>query len=369
MNPRRALAGFSVSTQFENVGDAWLWRELLRLVRARADVRVDLSRCPARFATNLDLPPDDPSWRADRFGHVLAALVRHRLAGGRAYYFLSPGGHHGELAGAALRRAWRNTAILTFMRFLGIRVCLVGTSFDHIGPRHRRVLAARSRVLHRHLVRDPESAVRAREAGMRVDGVIPDLSVAAAGPPSRRRPAAVEVALSFRGDQAPGQGDDVRRFACALAERAREVVAWRVVAQVERDAGLAEAVATDLHDLGANVSVRHVAHDLHAAAVAYAGCSHVLGNRLHALLLGTAAGCAPIAVVAPDLNEKVAAAMTGLGLGDRVLNLGEPAASRRAAAMLELAGWSPVDLTPFARALEVAMDELLAVVHQRDDDA
>ena len=313
-----SVAAISVSTQFENVGDAWLHRELIRLARERATTWVDASRCPDDFAASLALDGPPAAVRVDGVLALVVRMLAHRLRGGVVTFFLGPGGYHGELRGRALLRAWIATAVLAVLRVAGVRCCLIGTSYDRIGPRQRQVLRLRGRLLAQHLVRDEASRAVARGIGMRVDGVIPDLSWATP-PRGHATPTGETVAMAFRGDQWPDQPAAILRFARALVEATDPGIAWRVVAQVERDVPLAHALADAIVATGRTASVEEVHHDLDQAAASYAGCSHVIGNRLHALLLGVHAGCAPLAFVDVHHNAKIVGSFADLGWSDRIV--------------------------------------------------
>ncbi len=359
MNTPPPVAAFSVSTQFENVGDAWLHRELLRLARERVTTWVDLSRCPVAFADDLDVEAYPAAERRDGVVALMLAMIAHRIRGGATSYFLSPGGYHGELEGVALLRAWAATAALAVLRAFGVRNCLVGASYERIGPHHRAVLRARTRLLHTHVVRDEASRRTAVELGLRVDAVLPDLSLATPSPGPVSLPSGTVVALAFRGDQAPGQAAEIVRFVRELASQANSAFRWRVIAQVARDVPLAETVASALSTDGHGAELSIVHHDLDAASRAYVGCRFVVGNRLHALLLGTHNGCAAVAVADTRLNAKVIGAFHDLGWADRVVAAEAPDSVSQVASLLRPNRWEPHDARVHRERIERFFDDLL----------
>jgi polysaccharide pyruvyl transferase WcaK-like protein len=364
VSPPDRVAAISVSTQFENVGDAWLHRELIRLARERATTWVDVSRCPPGFAASLALDGPPAAVRIDGVMALVARMITQRLRGGVVTFFLGPGGYHGELRGRALLRAWIATAVLAVLRVAGVRCCLIGTSYDRIGPRQRQLLRLRSRLLYEHVVRDEASRRVAHEIGMDVDGVLPDLSWATL--PSRHAaPAEGTVALAFRGDQWPEQPEAILRFARALVQSTDPATSWRAVAQVERDVPVAHAVADAIEQTGRHASVAEVYQDLDQAAASYVGCSHVIGNRLHALLLGVRAGCAPLAFVDARHNAKIVGSFADLGWTDRVVTFDEPGAAERVAERLRTPFDHPQVATAQRNRIERYFDGLLGTPAER----
>ena len=58
---------FSPKTQFENVGDALINRELIRLASDNSSVVLDVSRCPLDFVEDLSVNFDNVDLRSDSF--------------------------------------------------------------------------------------------------------------------------------------------------------------------------------------------------------------------------------------------------------------------------------------------------------------
>lgn len=366
---RPTAAAFSVSTQFENVGDAWIHRELIRLVAMRAPTWVDVTRCPSGFVANLGLDALPGVVRVDGLGRLLSRVLRHRREGGQTAWFLGPGGYHGERSGPDLARAWVATGVLAALHAAGARICLVGVSYERLGRRHRDVLATRGRLLHAHLVRDEASAAYARSLGINVHGIAADLAFADPAWSSQSPADAVTVALVFRSDQHATQQAEVVDFVRRLARAAHWVPRWRAIAQVGRDQATAVAVADAVREAGAQADVVFVDHALTAARAAYVGCSHVLGNRLHGLLLGASTGAIPVPVVDPERQAKIGGAFAVLPDGPQVIASASPDAVERAAAVLADDHKRPLDPSPARAVLEAAFDRILGPPSRGADDA
>lgn len=361
MTTERPLATLSVVTQYENVGDAWINRELIRLVTARTDLEIDLSRVPKHFIDSLQLQGAD-STRKDG---ILQLLLRHfaaRFRGRCSYHFISPGANFGELQGKRLLRSWVFTGVVFLLWLIGVRVVLAGASYENLGPRHRRMLAFRSRWLYTHLVRDSSSAEYARANGIRVTGVIPDLSLATPGhsvSPRKSQPRV--IAFSFRTDQSPEHFQQVKDGLLMLARTLGDSVEWRPTVQVERDLTGMKYLAQALREVDSKVSNPIVvAHDLKAAESAYAGCHYVLGNRLHALLLGANQCAIPWAWIDPWHNVKIRRIFSDLGLADQVLSIGASDSAATLAERLAAGAGARLDFAPHRDVLNRTFDRIVA---------
>ncbi len=343
---------FSIRTQFDNLGDALINRELLRLCAGAAQVELDLSRCPPAFRRQL-LPDDIALKEHAGTARLLLALLRTRLRGARAQWFLSPGGYLGEIGWPELLRRVPNLLLLALFRLIGVRICLVGVSYERLGPRHLWLLRLRGRLLHAHHTRDRRSLEYARAQGLRPQGILPDLAMNLF---DRERPAgpADHVALSFRTDQQPGQEEAVAGLLRRL--NLPEGTAFLLVAQVARDVPGLRRLEQRLRAEGRQAELV-VCDDLRQCEDAYDRCGMVIGNRLHALLVGGSRGCRMLACVQGDLNEKLRGLFVELGLEAQVLDMDAPDTTARALAQARQA--PPFDGRPFRRRLQAGLRTML----------
>lgn len=353
----------NVSTQFENIGDLWLYRELLRLISARSDLVLNLSRCPPEFIANLDLQLIAPSATITAGTcDFLLTLLNHRFSRRRVFYFLSPGGYHGDISVSKSITAWLRTLLLAILTLIGVKVCLTGVSYERIGMKNARVLAARSRLLAVHLARDSASAKYARELNMIVHGVMPDLSFGAGtsmqDSARPNQPDDRNVALAFRTDQHEEQLASVTRFLTTLATLCGQDVQWKVIVQVERDATNAAAILRSIHEVSGSATIEVVHDDFYRARDAYAETGIVMGNRLHSLLLGAAMGNKPIAVLDDEFNEKIIRTFEEHDLIRQVHYLTDERSAERIAAsiMKETANLQRIDMRKPSKRLEEIFD-------------
>lgn len=296
---------FSIKTQFENVGDALINREMIRFAVLNGDAVVDISRCPPSFAALLD--PNTSGRGSLTWLKSSAALFRQmfvkRLKNERCFYYISPGGYVGDRSGAEYAAGMVNTAALKLMKAIGIRIVHIGVSYERLGPSHIKLLRGRAKVIDSHFARDAESAAYAESLGLRIDGVMPDLAFGAAGSLPSSTLERTEVAFSFRVDQSAGMKATFKELVHEIDAALPPQVPFRFVCQVARDEPF-------LRDLSRTVTKRPVTFvetsgDIDACMREYDACTHIVSNRLHALLIGLIRGCRPVPLVDPAHNQKI----------------------------------------------------------------
>lgn len=299
------ISFFSIKTQFENVGDALINREMIRLALGNGDAVVDISRCPPEFASLL-------APGGNTLGHIswikssealFRRMLAERLRGNKCYYYISPGGYLGERKGAQYATGMMNTAALGMMKAIGVRIIHIGVSYERLGPWHARLLRGRTGLIASHFTRDTESAAYARSLGLRVDEVMPDLAFGAFGSLPESEGKRIEVAFSFRTDQSAAMRAQFSDLVMQLSAALPTQIPFRFVCQVERDAPflreLAEATTArpaSFHDVSGNIDNCMRLYDT---------CTHIVSNRLHALLVGLIRGARPVPLVDAAHNQKI----------------------------------------------------------------
>lgn len=311
----KIISFFSINTQFENVGDALINRELVALASDMGRVKVDLSRCPDGFIKTMNI---DPSLLANSPWALFGSIIKQRLTGNDAYWFLSPGGYFGELTVSEVLKRTPNTAVLVFMHMIGVKVCHVGVSYERIGKRHAAFLRFRSPFITSHIVRDEDSKEYAKDVGLRVDGVLPDLALNLFKEPIKERETTNVYALCFRSDQYPDQARDVLGFIDNLVSVSPASVKFKIIVQVKRDLNFAKEISEFLNAISVHheivVSYESIIESQHS----YSSCDIVIGNRLHGLLIGgSVCGCI-LGCVSYDYNKKVEGLLKSIGLNNIV---------------------------------------------------
>lgn len=332
MKPR---SFFFIETQFDNLGDALINREMIRLMAERSEVTLGVSRVPESFKDMIGrdflarFTLDETRGRSA----FLLAVARRALRGERCFVFLSPGGWIGELDGNLNLRSWLHTFLYYLLRLFGARVCQLGVSYEDPGPKLRLLLRGRSGALYRHFVRDEASRAVMQKAGVRIDGLCPDLAFNAFDGAQGKGEGAT---FSFRADQYKGQIDDIRAFLAFYFETFGTEKPVFFVAQVEKDvAANRELAAWVSARTGIPAPMDDVCASVELAQNAYRRTAVIVSNRLHALLLAGSVGNAMIAAPVGQANKKIRALFADSGCADSVFAApGDADRLRRAAARL-----------------------------------
>ena len=346
----RAITFINLDTQYENVGDALINRELLRLVEPHSEqLVVRVGGTPDSFRQNLELEREGVL-QVDGLAGFLWRMVLARLRRRPVYWFLMPGGFHGECTGFYQLQLWRHNLLIALMRLIGVRVCQIGVSYERLGPNYLRMLRFRQRLAYAHRVRDAESLAYLQANAVPCDGVSPDLSfnlfdhAPTADGPIRT------VCFSFRTDQYAGQFDDALRFAQEVRAALGDGVRYRVFAQVERDIAPGKRLAAEFG--GTELAFDAAPGDIETCLRYYDGVDLVVTNRMHVLLMGASRCGRFIAGPLGRTNRKIYGLLAFLGLSDSGFDAAGQEAAAPRAQRIEAALGRRLDATAHRAALK-----------------
>ena len=318
-----AASFFSIKTQFENVGDALINRELIKLAANNSNVVVDVSRCEEKFAYDvLHSLRDRVKIVRGGFIGLLLSMLGSRLAGERCYYYLSPGGYFGDVRGLSFAGKILNTLILATLSVLGIRICHVGVSYERMGVGFSKIIRLRSKILFRHLVRDQLSLQIGSALGFRIDGVLPDLAFNIFEEAQEDRHTRDGIVFSFRVDQDPAQRASVEAFISIFDQFYPTTVPFIFYAQVGRDVEPMRALADDLRGrTSRSVEFRSVLGSIEASLSFLSMYEFVATNRLHVMLMAASRGAKVIVTNYKNFNEKLVGVANDLGMQNSSIDL------------------------------------------------
>jgi|GEM_PF-452002 len=317
-------AFLSIKTQFDNIGDALINRELCRLVASRADTWVDFSRAPENFerAMGVSSLPNLTTLRRWGFARLLREIIRQRLSGRACYLFLNPGG----LGGSRLSLKGRLSAttyniLLSAMRIAGVRICHAGISFDPMRAPELLIARWRRRLLHSFTVRDSLSLRYVDSVGMPADSIVPDLSfnLYSAPVPSANAPRR-HIAFSFRFD-GKSTNDAIKHAVRRVIETNGADCEYLFVAQVSRDMSGMKRLSAIATEAGAAARVISCVDDIDGLCDVYSTCRAIFSNRLHALLMAAHAGAIPFALISRGQQPKIEGMFEDLGLGQWLIDV------------------------------------------------
>lgn len=347
-----------IESQFDNLGDALINRELLKLMAEHAEVTAGISCVPLSFQKMMgldflnSLKLDRTRGRSGFLLHILSKALR----GQRCYLFLSPGGWIGELDGRLNLRSWVHTFLYYVLALCGVKICQVGISYEDLGFKLSLMLRSRSRAMHSHYVRDPLSRKIMTDMSVRIDGICPDLAFYAFDNKAPTNPDA--VTFSFRADQYSGQLDDIKQFVALFLDYYGVERPVYIVSQVKKD----DRYNTELADWLAEKYGIHAQVDIGSEVIAdteafYRRSSIMVSNRLHSLLLAGSVGNAMIAAPITQHNKKIMALFEEIGFEHHVFTASDMQTKATPVLLERLCG-EVFDASEKKRALSEHFDKL-----------
>lgn len=311
---------FRIKTQFDNLGDALINRELMSLCAEQGKVFACVAGVPEEFKGWLKSSSAEDVIHSDSlfwFYLYFGFAVLGSLFGLRPVFFVqNPGGYIGEISGKSLLGRRLKRGVLIFLKLLRVKSVLVGASYEGLGQNNLNSVALLSKVLDVHAVRDDVTLNYCRDHGVRVTSVLPDLAfnLAPCKSPLSREKVCI-VSLRDPKDDAYAQSL-VAMLKVAHLSGAFSTV--RLVYQVRRDAKFMAHFHSILQK--ANVPVESeivpLLDGVESNVMHYASVSSVVSNRLHVLLLALRGGTPSVAVVKPGSNKKIIGIFSDVGLGD-----------------------------------------------------
>lgn len=311
------ISFLSISTQYENLGDALINRELIHLVSQHSKLHVDVSRCPDWFVEMLNLPADT-RFSASRLA-LLPNILKARMKGQTPYYFLIPGGNFGEYSLPRFVKSLIGLSYLFAVRLAGARICQLGVSYERSGPRYMTTMKLRTLLMHALYVRDTQSSKLLEQYKVKHNGVLPDLAFNLFAADAKAKDKIGTVCFSFRTDQSNNQQMLANATVDSVIEAMPKSTRYVLSVQVERDMKAMKVIQKHLKDVhGIEAEIFHEARDITKIQNFYKTVDVVVSNRLHVLLLGSSA-CGRLVACVDDKNQKVTGLFKTLGRGDLVV--------------------------------------------------
>ncbi len=320
---------FSVNTQFENLGDALINRELILEASKYGQACVDVSRCPDSFVTTIGLNSAMfPKNIAVFKGLLLLILkiVKSRSKGEKVFYFLNPGGLGKPRSNKQRISAIVYNMLLLFYVVIGVKVCHVGISHEKSGYIDLLISKMRAKLTSYLYVRDKGSFKYLNENGFGVKGVYPDLAFYLYGNEKKASSERAKIGFSFRFDgRNISSKDSSKSFILSVFDRYKDQKKYAFISQVKRDdSHMHELAAWFLINTGCEAEVVCCSDDIEFMVSLYSDCDTVYSNRLHVLLLSSSSGSVPMAVIDLELNKKVSDLYLDIGLKELIIDLNSP---------------------------------------------
>ncbi|WP_336972751.1 polysaccharide pyruvyl transferase family protein [Sphingobium aromaticiconvertens] len=312
-----------LKTQFENVGDALINRELLRKISSYSEIYIDTSKAPIHFSEDvINLSGYNGTVKHIKYGfvEVIYRSISISLKGQRVYYFFLPSGIGGEKSRLSFATGTMINCAYRFMALFGVNFVHLGASYSGLGRRASALLKSRLRLTKMHLVRDSGTVLHLEELRLRCDGLVPDMSFGlyAKEPKSMDKDA---IAFSFRVDRGEQERNSVENFVDGIVAQCSDEHPLLFISQVRRDDAFMRHLAKKY---GHRPDVQFLkAMSIEETFDKYGRASAIYSNRLHSLLMGAYMGAAPVPVVDNHKDRKIISIFGDIGLAENIVNVGD----------------------------------------------
>lgn len=322
-----------VNTQFDNLGDALINRELIRLCSQNGDVVVCTSKVPRHFIGWLSLNAiSNVREVRSSFGFLLEifwACICSLLGCFRLVYVLNPGGYIGEIGFKSYVARFFKAFVLCFLKVFRAKSLLVGASYESLGRWNLKSIRLLAKVISIHAVRDDLTRNYCHENKIRVTAVLPDLAFNLPEPDgsmvlAKKEEGSRHCVCSFRDANDNGFEASVARFLVEGLSCGR-LGPITLSYQVGRDVNVMERYSKILRDSGGggDFFVKPLMNSVEENVGFYANSDYVFSNRLHVLLLALRAGATPVALIKNGGNRKIRGLFSDLGLEDFCIDMDE----------------------------------------------
>lgn len=322
---------FCAKTQYQNLGDVIINREVLRLLEGYGDIHLDEGGMPRAYLDKLCAIKIARRY-SFQFGFMaqLLLLAIKRLFNPRLpriYYVLNPGGFTGMGADNWKAVAKQFTLIFIYMILfaLGVRIIRLGASYDNLSPLKVWLERIKSNFMYANTLRDQEALHYASQIGLKKICFFPDMAFMLQ--PNRTQltvhPAnqAPYVVLSMRSGEKDQSYDQKLTKALQVLFADDGAVCKVFTSQVFFDINWNATLAGSLNVDGVKVVLDYNDEDqlfpIYREAVA------VYSNRLHVLLFAMRQGVPAYPVVDLEKNVKITGIYQDLGLGSMLININD----------------------------------------------
>lgn len=309
-----------VKTQFDNLGDALINRELFKICAEQGTVIVCTSGVPSDFIAWLRLE-DIPEVRviAGKWRFFLQIFISAFFSVFRkknVFFVQNPGGYIGEISLRALVTKRIKAVFISMLRGVGVRSILLGASYEGLGARNLKAVRWLSEALSVHAVRDNDSRDYCQANGIHVSGVLPDLAFNLSSSEYRPKLRGRTCIVSLR-DPKDSSFCDSLVLKLKKAFQGGCFGSVLLTYQVQRDGHFMERFREMLLDAGVPVEGGAVPllAGIEENLSCYSSAGLVVSNRLHVLLLAWRAATPAIAVVKMGDNRKIVGIYEDAGFG------------------------------------------------------
>ncbi|NJM21281.1 MAG: polysaccharide pyruvyl transferase family protein [Richelia sp. SM1_7_0] len=320
---------FSAKTQYQNLGDMIINREILLQLRNYGKLIVDDKGVPEWFCNDLEI---DFYERSSNYNmtfeiliiwYALKALFKKEC---KIYFVLKPGHFYGEFSFIHLLKL----LYFVIIKFFGVRICRFGASIGPFSKSMELIESFKSKLMYFYSVRDGISKDYAHQIGIEKVFIFPDMAwIMKATNESFVKPTKGDkyVVFSFRkSTHNLGAILEYKNYLFETLDKIIELVckkwSYKLVLsyQVEDDKNICQELMQKYKDIY-NVSFMEKKINLQTAYTLYSGAEMVFSNRLHVLMLAILSGSLPIGVVDIKEHNKITGIFADEELSNLIINI------------------------------------------------
>lgn len=332
MNALRSIFFFCAKTQYQNLGDVIINREVLKLLEPYGDIHLDEGGMPTSYLDKLKhiriarRYDSQATFISQLFLLAIKRLFNPGLP--QVYYVLNPGGFTGM--GADNIKSILKQFVLIFIYFvlfvLGVRIIRLGASYDNLSPLKVWLERIKSHFMFANTLRDQEALQYAGKIGLKKTSFFPDMAFMLKPHPGKLMVHPVDqqpyVVLSFRSGE-KDQAYDHKLTTALQALFADSAHLTKVFSsQVFFDIGWNAVLANKLQVAGEKVVLDY--NDEDQLFPVYREATAVYSNRLHVLLFAMRQGVPAFPVVDLEKNVKITGIYQDLGLSGMLIDINDP---------------------------------------------
>lgn len=307
---------YIVKTQFENLGDALINRELIKLMSNHGQLYINTRLVPSRFKKEIFNLSNHENIKEVNFYIFFIQLILDSLFQKKPiYFFLNPGGYDGEIDTKSYLKKHVSYLFFLALKFLNVNICQLGISYSNLGIKHGRHIRKLSSTMHTHSVRDTLSKLHANSQNIAVSAVLPDLAL---NIPSytKDNTSSFDILFSFR---EPKNLQTKNQIVDSIGKLLTTYPNSDIGYQVKFDEYFCKEIA---HSISFKcLKILDMTASIDSNIELYSKYKFVVSNRLHVLLLALISGSTPIAAIELNENSKIVGIFHDLGLSSNLLEV------------------------------------------------
>lgn len=301
---------FEINTQFDNLGDALINRELITLLSSLGKVNIDTSKAPPHFKEWIEPLPTSITKIKNKLTFNID-VIRSLLTKNETWLVLNPGGVNGEISQSSYIKKTLKFNYFRILKLLGVKLIRIGISYEGLGARHLRAVRNLSYITDVHLVRDSISKQYCQTKSIATTGQMTDLAMNLDAKPIKLKE--IETVLISLRKPKIQETHDLKPLIENIAKHKILKFGWQVKRDKEYQVHLQQKYSptSEISDCTKSIS---------ETCDFYSNIDLIITNRLHVYLLALSSGTKSILLISPTGSKKIEGISKDLGLQNTIFN-------------------------------------------------